>query len=447
MFWKSWQRKTKADTFLEDADDKRLHLPALRGHLLLWAIAGLLVIFFLWASMAEIDEVTTGTGKVIPSSKIQVIQHHEGGIVEKILVREGEEVKRGQVLMEIDNVQFDSQYREGSIKAASLQAKIVRLSAEAYGTPFIIPDAIKTNFPGLAQNEQRLYEANTNKLNATLKTHQAQLDQKQQELAQAEAKIKKLTRSLELVSEEYRMTKLLYEEGAASKVEAIRLERQVNDLSGELKESQLQARQAQNGLEEAQSKLNEVNTDLRSAAANELSKVKSEYSTQAEANRSLEDRALRTDIKSPVNGLIKVINVNTVGGSIRPGMDLMEIVPSEDTLLIEAKVRPADVAFIHPGQKAMIKLTAYDFLVYGGLIGHVEHISADTIVDTEGEKNQSYYQIKIRTEKNHLSRHNKNLPIIPGMTAEVDILTGKKTVLDYILKPLLKSRNKALRER
>lgn len=447
MFWKNWKKKSAAEAFLDASDSKHLSETGRQGHLLLWAIVVLLIIFVIWAAFAEIDEVAKGQGKVIPSSKVQIIQHFEGGIVKQILVKEGDSVKKGQTLMLIDNSQFDSSFREGSIKSAALTAKIARLKAESDGSAFMVPEELKENFPSLIDSEQKLYESNVKELNAKLETFHQQVNQKQQEYEAAQEKQKSLERSLKLAQQEYEMTNSLYKDGAASKVEVLRLDRDLNDLKGKITEATLQIQQSKNALAEAVNKSNEAETTARSNASEDYAKAKAELDQQQEQNLSLSDRAARSTVKSPVNGTVKIINVNTIGGSVKPGMDVMEIVPSEDSLLVEAHVRPADVAFIHPNDKAMVKFTAYDFVVYGGLEGKVESISADSIVDQNDPKKQSYYLVKVRTDKNHLTHNNKDLPIIPGMMVEVDILTGKKTVLDYILKPLLKSKQNALTER
>lgn len=447
MFWKSWKKKSKAEDFLDASDSRHLSEVGLPGHLLLWIIAGLLFIFVIWAAFSEIDEVAKGQGKVIPSSKVQMIQHFEGGIVKQILVREGEPVKKDQVLMIIDNSQFNTSFREGSLKSAALAAKIARLKAESEGGEFIIPDQVKLQFPSLVENEQKLYESNLRELNAKLETFRQQVNQKQQEYEAAQEKVKSLTRALDLAQQEYEMTNSLYKDGAASKVEVLRLERDLNDIKGKLTEAKLQIQQTKNALAEAVNKSHEAETTVRSNAAEDYAKAKAELDQQQEQNLSLEDRAARTTVKSPVDGTVKIINVNTIGGSVKPGMDVMEIVPSEDNLLVEAKIRPSDVAFIHPNDRALVKFTAYDFVVYGGLEGKVESISADTIVDETDPRKASYYLVKVRTNKNHLTHNGKDLPIIPGMMVEVDILTGKKTILNYILKPLLKSKQNALTER
>ncbi len=417
---------------------------SVRSHYLLWSCVALIIVAILWAGFAKIDEVTRGTGKVIPAGKVQVVQHLEGGIVEKILVREGQTVAQGQTLMEIDDVQFGALYREGLLRAAAAAAKIARLSAEARNTPFEVRPQFENEYANLVRNERELYEANKKTLETKLFTLEQRVKQKEQEFATAHAKIEKLKRSFDLVNQEFKMTQSLFEEGAASKVEVLRLERQANDLSGELRETELTAKRSSQAITEAKNQLNELEDSLRSEATRELSVAKAELASQEEANNSLRDRAKRTILQAPVNGTIKTIHVNTIGGTVKPGQDLIEIVPTDDSLVIEAGIRPKDVAFLHPDQPAIVKLTAYDFLIYGSLKGKLEHIGADTILD---ERGNSFYLIRIRTDKNHLGTENKPLPIIPGMMAEVDIITGKKTVLSYLLKPLLRGKEKALRER
>ena len=303
MFWKSWKKKSEAEDFLDSADSKRLTQPGLKGHILLWSIIALLFIFVLWAAFAEIDEVTSGTGKIIPSSRIQVIQHHEGGIVKKVLVREGESVKQGQILMEIDNTQFGSTFREGSLKAASLHARIARLNAEANNIPFKIDPEIEKQFPKMVANQRSLYKADQKEIKAKLETQTQQVNQRKREHEAAQTKVKKLKRSLELVTQEYKLTDSLFKEGAASKMEVIRLERQVNDVGGEYKETELNVKQLQSALDEAKSKLHEVEATLRGDAAQELAEARAELAGQQATNLGLQDRAARTTVRIIGNGL------------------------------------------------------------------------------------------------------------------------------------------------
>lgn len=443
-WWQAWQHPREEQRFLEDSDLANLTVGNQRSHVILLVAVAFIVLILIWAYFAKLEEATSGTGKVIPSGQVQVVQNLEGGIVKKILVREGDVVTKGQVLVQIDDTNFAAQYREGVLKATVLKLKVTRLTAEAAGSSLTINPELKKAYPDLARNEVALFSSRANRLKAKLTTLEKQKKQVEHELKKTQAKQKQLAVSLKLVQRELGMTRPLVKHGAVSKVEVLRLERQVNDLAGELKDAELSVPRLEEGLAEAQSKIKELMIGARTEALKELNTAEALLASQIEENRALQDRFKRTMVRSPVNGTVKVIKVTTIGGVVKPGMDLMEIVPKDATLLIEAKILPSDVAFLRPGQKAMVKFTAYDFSIYGGLAGILEHISADTIKD---EKGISYYLIRVRTNKAYLGSAAHPLPIIAGMTAEVDILTGEKSVLDYLLKPILKTKQKALRER
>lgn len=366
-------------------------------HIILWTAALFIAVALLWSNYAILDEVTIGQGKVIPSSEVQIIQNLEGGIIKNILVKEGDIVKKDQILMQIDNTRYKSSYDEAGKKMDALQLEIIRIKAELQKKPPIFPEALKKNQPNLVSDQQSLYESRMNELN-------------------------QLQVSLNLAKKELNMTKPLLKNGSVSEVEVLRLDRTVSEIQGNI---------------------DKFNSD----ELDKLNKARGELSSLSEANKADQDRITRTTVRSPVYGIIKQIKTTTIGGVVQPGNDIIEIVPLDDTLLIEAKIRPADIGFIHPGQKAMVKISAYDFSIYGGLPGIVEKISADTIVDETDKKNESFYVIRVRTLRNHLGTARKPLPIIPGMLATVDILTGEKSVLAYILKPIIKAKQSALRER
>lgn len=415
-----------------------------RSHILLWTVFAFVIIAIIWAKLAVIDEVTHAEGKVIPSQHIQVIQNLEGGIVREILVREGETVERSQIIMHIDDTRFASSYRESVIQQANLTADVARLKALAEGTEFTLSDEFKSKHPQIAENAQSLYDAQQKEIKSRVASLEDQVKQKQQEILELTSRIKQLSTSTSLVRKELRMTKPLVKDGAVSEVEVLRLEREVNDLSGELNMAKLSKPRAEAALNEVKNRIMEVVSSARSEAHDELNKAKGELAKMNESMTALEDRVVRTAVRSPVKGIVKQVNINTIGGVIQPGMDIIEIVPLDDTLLIEAKMNPKDIGFIRPGEKAMVKFTAYDFSIYGGLKGTVEHISADSITD---EREKTYYEIRVRTQKNHLGKDDRKLEIMPGMQAQVDIITGRKSVLDYLLKPLLKTKQNALTER
>ena len=416
------------------------------GRIVLWAAVLFFATALSWANWAEVDEITRGSGKVIPSRQVQVIQNLEGGIVAELLVHEGDIVDKGQVLLRIDDTRFSSSLRESRLKYLELSAKAARLRAEAENTELNMPQEVEKEAPQLVHREQSLFKSRQDELESNQAILRQQITQRRQELAELRAKRDQLENNHALVLRELNMTKPLVADGAISEVEVLRLERQVSEKAGELKGTQLAIPRAQSALAEAQNKLEEVALSFRNDARGELNDVLGEFGRVSEANVALEDRVERTAVRSPVHGTVKQLLVNTVGGVVQPGMDMLEIVPLEDTLLVEAHVRPKDIAFIRPGQHAIVKFTAYDYAIYGGLDGKVEHISADTLPDEE-KKGESYYLVKVRTEHNSLQRGGESLPIIPGMMATVDILTGKKTVLHYLLKPVLRAKERALRER
>lgn len=413
------------------------------GQALLWAVLAFFVVILTWSGFASIDEFTRGDGRVIPSQKLQVIQNLEGGIVQEIFVREGQLVKRGEPLLRIDDTLFNSSLQETDVTLDQLTAKIARLEAESSDEPFSLRE-IEGVDPQFVAQEMALYSSRKLERQTGEQVFREQAVQKQQELSELKAREQQIARSYQLLDQEVKLTRPLVKEGAVSEVEMLRLERQANDLLGELEGAQLAIPRAQAGLDEVKEKLAGSRLAFQSEVQVELAEVRGELSRQLQSSKAAEDRVLRTLVRSPVAGTVKQMLVDTIGGVIRPGMDIVEIVPNEDRLLIEARVRPSDIAFISPGQAANVKVTAYDFAIHGGLAGSVVQISPDTIVDEEGN---SYYLVRIETGASYLGQVDHPLPIIPGMVVSVDILTGKKTVLDYLLKPILKTKQLALRER
>lgn len=367
-----------------------------------------------------------------------------GGIVSEILVAEGQLVEKGDVLMKIDDTRFSSSFRETQLKYWELMARVARLEAEADGKPLVLPEKLLFEQPVLAADEQALYNSRQRRLESSISVLQQQAQQRQQELVERRAKQEQLQRSYELSNQELTMSEPLVAQGVMSEVELLRLKRTVNDLRGEMDANRLAIPRIQSALNEVNRKINEERVLFQTEAARELSEVKAEFARTEETTSALEDRVTRTEVRSPVKGTVKRILINTVGGVMQPGEDLVEIVPVEDNLLIEAHIRPADIAFLRPGQDAMVKFTAYDFSIYGGLPAKLERISAGTITN---DKDESFYLIYLRTTKNQIESSKGKLEIIPDMTVTVDILTGKKTVMDYLLKPILKAKNEALRER
>jgi adhesin transport system membrane fusion protein len=414
------------------------------SRLTVWVAAALLVSALVWAKFAVIQEVTMGEGKAIPSSKVQVIQNLEGGIVTELFVREGQVVEKGDTLLRLDDTRFRSNRGESEADRYALTAQVERLQAESDGTPLKISPEVIAKAPQVAADEMSLYQSRQRQLQSEQNTLNEQLRQKTQELAEYRSKQGQYSSSLALLEEETRMSAPLVGTGAISPVEILRLKQKTVEARGMLNATTLAIPRASSAIAEIRSKMNESEQAFRAGAAKDLNDRRTDLSKITATSIAIDDRVTRTTVTSPVHGIIKTMKVNTIGGVVQPGSDLLEIVPMEDNLLIEAKVRPQDVAWLHPGQAAMVKFSAYDYTIYGGLKAKVELIGADTVTDDKGN---SFYLIQVRTDQNHLGKNGKPLLIIPGMTATVDIITGEKSVLDYLLKPVLKARTEALRER
>lgn len=411
---------------------------------LIWVVCLSVAWLIFWASIADIDEITRGQGKVIPSQQLQVVQNLEGGIVSEILVKEGDFVKKDQILLRINDKNFASSYGESKLRYIELQAKSLRLEAEANDMPFEVLVHEDESLKKQIVYEKSLYDSNKEQIQKTLQIFGEQIGQRENELKELTAKVAQLERGYDLVAKEIKIMEPLTKKGLVSEVEFLQLSRQANAIRGDLQAAKLSIPRVESTKEEVEKKKIEAVLGFQNRAKKELNEAVAEMSRLHEAQTNLEDRVNRTLVRAPMDGTVKQLLVNTVSGVVKPGMDILEIVPAEDTLLVEAKVKPSDVAYLLPGLSAMVKFSAYDFSIYGGLKGKLTLISADTLTNEKGE---SYYVVHIKTDKSYLGEENKPLPIMVGMTVTVDILTGKKTVLDYLLKPILKAKQNALRER
>ncbi|MBH9552186.1 HlyD family type I secretion periplasmic adaptor subunit [Inhella gelatinilytica] len=403
--------------------------------------AGVTAILLIWAAFARVDEVTRGEGKVVSSRSLQAVQSLDGGVVTAILTREGDVVDKGQVLLKIDETRATSGARENAAMGLSLQARVARLKALAEGSEFLPPVATEPDDQRVVDEEKRLFEMRRAELVGQVSIMSQQLQQRQQELGEMRARKVAAERGLELAQAELSRTRPLLASGAVSEVDIIKLERDVARSRGEAEQSAAQILRVAAAVGEAQRKVAETELTFRNEARKELAETLGRLNALNESAVALNDKVDKSQIRSPVRGRIQRLLANTVGGVVQPGKDLVEIVPLDDALVLEAKVLPRDIAFIHPEQPAIVKFTAYDFSIYGGLEAVVENISPDTVVD---EKGNAFYVVRVRTLKSKLG---DKLPIIPGMTAEVDVLTGSKTILAYLLKPVLKIKDNALRER
>ncbi len=425
-----------------------------RGHamayLLSITILLMLLTFIFWAQRAVLDEVTRGIGQAIPSQQVQVIQNLEGGILDEILVHENQIIDKGDVLVRLDNSTADSQFQDAYAKALGHEAAIARLEAEVRletqvghlkidFSPTVLADR-----PQLAEDQRTILKARRRQLDVELKILKTQAEQKSQEIAEIKGRHADLQKRLALGEEQLSIAQPLVKKGLYAKVDYIKLQREVVRLKGDINALTLSLPRVRKEAEEARQKMEQRRAVFQAEALDEVSQRRVALNSLREVLAAGEDRVTRTDVRSPVRGMVKQIIINTMGGVVRPGDPILEVVPLDDSLLFEVRIRPADIAFLYPGQKAMIKISAYDFSIYGGLEGVVERISVDTIRDERGE---SYYKVKLRANTKAITYRGSKLPIIPGMTVSVDILTGKKTVLEYLLKPILKASQNALRER
>lgn len=412
--------------------------------LILWfwiiAISSLIT----WSYYAKIDEIVRGEGKVIPRSENKMIQNLEGGIIEDILVKEGDLVKKNQILVRINNQKSKSDYESTNLKSLELTAKVMRLQEEVNNGAFIINNDLEKDLLEYVKLEKTLYDINKQKIETEIEVLKEQLIQKENDLSSSRNSIAYLSREYNLISEELRIAAPLVAKKIRSNVDFLKLKREANNIKKELTLVRISIPKTESLIEEAKSKISEVRDNFRKETQEELNKTIAELERTNATILSLKDKVTRTNVYSPTEGIIQKVFFNTIGGVIKPGDNLVEIVPTGERLLIETKIKPADIAFIYYNQEAKVKFTAYDYAIYGGLEGNVIKISADTEID---ENKESFYTLQIQTKVNHLLKNGKEFPIIPGMVVNVDILTGKKSILDYILKPILRAKDYSFTEK
>ncbi|RAZ71845.1 HlyD family type I secretion periplasmic adaptor subunit [Mesorhizobium atlanticum] len=422
--------------------------PPLFASASVYIIGALFVCFTAWASFAEVDEIARGDGKVIPASKTQVIQASEPGVVQEIAVRIGQTVKKNDLIIRLDNSGNTSSLGEEKAKARALQARIARLQFEQSGNvegSFPCPTEIQTVAPEICDNEQKLLVARRDNFEVKLSVLKSRLDQREKELDEATANSDRLSKSLAVTDQEAALVEPMVKKGLMARTEQIRVEREQTDLHGQLALAGETIKKTQAAITEAQLQVNELGLQLQQEALSDLTQALADLSVVDETIRGATDKVARTDIRSPVDGIVNTLDVNTLGAFVQPGAVVAGIVPTSETLLVEARVSPRDVAFIQPNQEALIKVTAYDFSIFGGIEGKVSNITADSLVDQK--TGEPYYQVRVATEKSTLTRNGKTYSIIPGMICSVDIKTGRKTILNYLLKPINKARQEAMSER
>lgn len=427
--------------FAADASRAELEQEPLRARWLLRVFWITLLAGLAWAALTEVDEVTRGEGRVVPSRQLQVLQSLDGGVVSEILVKEGQVVEAGQPLVNIDPTRFDSSLQENRSEYLSLLTRVARLKALAEDASFQAPPEAAREAPRTVEAELQAYQAARSALAAQLGVAEQQLAQRRQELAEAQARREQAAKGWQLTTQELSYTRPLLASGAVSEVDVLRLERDASRYAGERDMAAAQIAKAQSASGEAARKIQEITLQFRADARKELSESLARMNASAAGSAGLADRVEKSTLRSPVKGTVKRLHVATVGGVVQPGKDVVEVVPLEESLLLDARVAAKDIAFLRPGDKAVVKFTAYDFTIYGGLEGRVEVIGADSFTDDKGN---TFYMVRVRTDRSQLAQ---GLPIIPGMVAEVNILTGQKSVLSYLMKPVLRARQAAFTER
>ncbi|ESY85074.1 HlyD family type I secretion periplasmic adaptor subunit [Mesorhizobium australicum] len=414
----------------------------------IFIIGALFVAFVAWSSFAEVDEIARGDGKVIPASKTQVIQASEPGVVQEIAVKVGQVVRKNDLIIRLDNTLNTSSLGEQQAKARALQTRIARLKYEQSGSitgSFPCPQDIQSVAPEICDNEQNLLVARRENFDNKLSVLKSRLDQREKELDEADANLDRLTKNLAVSDQQAKLVEGMVKKGLMARTEQLKVEQEQTELNGQLNLAGETIKKGKSAITEAQLQVEELGLQLKQEALDDLTQALADLSVVDETIRGATDKVARTDIRSPVDGIVNTMELNTVGAFVQPGTVVAGIVPTSETLLVEARVSPRDVAFIRPDQDALIKVTAYDFSIFGGIEGKVSNITADSLVDQK--TGEPYYQVRVSTDRSTLERDGKAYSIIPGMICSVDIKTGRKTILSYLLKPINKARQEAMSER
>lgn len=414
------------------------------ARVLLFTCIAVVVWALVWASGAELDEVARGTGKVVPFSKVQVVGHVEGGVVEQLLVRVGDRVEREQVLMKVANTRAQSSYQENAVRLGDLKIRLARLTAENTGQPFLVDAAAERAHPEMAAAERDLYRSNLEVRDNLLSVYDSQLEQRQQEIVEMHAREKNARAAIQSIERELEMRKALVAQRLEPEVNLLRLEREMSTIRDRLDAARETVPRLERVMVELKRRRDDVRMSHQARTRRDLADTTLEINQLEKLQVGLAEQMARALVRSPIRGVVKQLFVNTLGGVVKAGMDLAEIVPVDDNLLVEVRVRPADIGFIRAGQPAMVKVSAFEFSIYGGFPGRVESVGADSHTD---ERAGPYFLVWIRTDRNYLGTPAKPLRAIAGMTVTADIVTGKKTVMQYLLNPILKARQDALRER
>ena len=421
---------------------KQNPLPGWR--LVAWPIMILLAVGVTWANFATLDEVALATGEIVPAGRIKVVQHLEGGIIQEIYVAEGDTVREGQPLMLLDLASSGTNKEELQVRMDSERLIKARLEAEAEGKELVFPEDVSQRRPAIVSAQRQAFEARRRELGSTLQVMREQVKQRELEVEELNARTRAVESNFKLASERLKMSKSLLSEGLTAKMEHLQLEAEVENLDGEMKSLRPALPKAQAAVEEARQRLQESESRFRREAQDQLGKVEEDIARVRELLSDANEQGIRAEIKSSINGVVKNMRYNAVGNVVKPGEPIMELVPTGDKLVVEAKLNPIDRGYVTEGQAAMVKVSTYDFTRYGGLVGRVTRVAPDSSTNEEGAP---YFRVVVETDKTYLGRSEGELPITPGMQAIVEIHTGKKSVMDYLVKPVLKLKSEAFRER
>lgn len=433
-------RETDFMNELRAAENMR---PRLMSAVMLGAIAGFVVLFFIWAAVSKVEILVRGQGQVVPTSEVQVVQSLEGGILQELLVAEGDRVRKGQPLLKISDVMFSSEKGGAEAQSIGLRAKRARLEAEANGKSFSIPEDIAAAAPQVAANEKALYNSRQQELKNAIAMLEEKITSAAAQISETQAQISRLSSSAGILGQELKITRDMVAQKAVPKLEELRLSRELNDIQGQLRASKEKLPGLEADLNAARQERKDQEDKFRSQALGELNAVETDISRLGESLKSIGDRVSRAELRSPVDGIINKIALKTIGGVIEPAQQLVEIVPIDEKLKIVARVIPSDIAFLHLGQDVNVKISAYDAQRYGHLKGRLSRIGANSVTDREGHV---FFEIEVTTEKNYMGTSDNPLPITPGMVATAEVVTGKRTILEYLAKPILRAKDKALTE-
>jgi len=417
------------------------------ARLMLAALVGFLLFGLLWMAFAKLDISVHAVGQVVPSSRVQTIQSLEGGIIRSILVKEGQVVKRGDLLGYVENLQFNAELGEGQKNQQAYASAIARLDAERRGGVPVFDAQLREQAPGLVAEQRKLWESRQRELDTALEVVRTQIAQRQEELSEARARVKSLTQVLEPARETLGIEEKLLAQGAGARADFLRAQQEVKRLEGELESARINVPRVQGSLDEAHSHLAELQARYRAESSRERVELEAKAGVVKEQISAQADRVKRRELRSPMDGVVNRLIISTEGAIAKAGETIMELVPVQDTLLIAARVKPSDIAFIRIGHPVRVRITAYDSSIFGSLDGTVVRVGADAVVDERDPKHEAYFEVYVETQRNYLGKPEERLTISPGMTADTSIQTGKRTVLEYLLKPVVKTLDKSLRER